>query len=863
MDINFPSDPEIGFIQWVNTFKNLSKNVTSISDLSDGIVLFEICSDIDPQWFRIIRSTDVGDNWVFKYNNLKKLYRLLLAYCEEILLFPSTNIPDPDLDSIAKENSSMELIKVTSLVLTVAVNCEKKNDYISGIMTLSEENQGLLMVAIEKTMTLLDSPVAETSKYGPSSPNDQNAKSSYPDINSPNQNDMNSVLQAELLAQIEKNNSLKDNLEKLASEADSWRKKFQEEKHNRIELSNQLEEYIGSQQNPDASNIQNNKPDLLLKAELDALRSDLDKSETQRNELSVQLQEAILKSNKMNSEILNQKNLLSELNRLKDQEQEHLHVLEKLSKNENIIEKYRQKLEQSSDYKKKLLLTENMLKKETAAKSELEAKYISLVSNREGSSSNNPNSVDSLSKLESQLNLATIHISELEKKISAIELEKQKLVKSAEDAKHYAQDIEEKYRDLELTSGIHSNFLEDHSSPRNSIAKNSLGDVFGENPVQLLEEISKLKQELEQSKKENLQHKKNSEQEHLESWIEDANKEKQEADNKVSELQKLVDSLNNQIATLKQESQQKIKNLELELSSSSSELAETKSKLNEANEKTNSLFSELNGSIRQIESLETQLSESTEKLSEAQSALTQLQEYKEKQSKAAKEFKLAQNDNENLASWYSDLQAQLDEKDKIIKQLSGSNTNVLEINKDLLELKEKLQLSRQESHNNSLHLQKAKADLNSELERLKNSSSPTSRDLGSGKMGGNSSEPHLKDQLNLLKSQIESKQEQIAHLQQKNKEIVEQKGFEGRLISSAWFYVTRKLEKNSGFGMSAVEKSMGQASGYASGGPSGQRGSIAYQNQQTVSGAGNRSNDVNSWLETQRNALDKQIYNKR
>ncbi|KAJ2582948.1 hypothetical protein EV177_010231, partial [Coemansia sp. RSA 1804] len=109
-----------GFIHWVGTFGSLSKPVNSLYDLTDGIALFEICAEIDRQWFKSIRSADIGDNWVLKLNNLKKLYKLVTRYYEEVLGYPASNLGEPNLGAIAKEGNGEELLKLCHLILTLA-----------------------------------------------------------------------------------------------------------------------------------------------------------------------------------------------------------------------------------------------------------------------------------------------------------------------------------------------------------------------------------------------------------------------------------------------------------------------------------------------------------------------------------------------------------------------------------------------------------------------------------------------------------------------------------------------------------------------------------------------------------------------
>ncbi|KAJ1883239.1 hypothetical protein LPJ66_011054, partial [Kickxella alabastrina] len=146
-----------GFVHWVGTFNALSKPVTQLSDLTDGIALFEICAEIDRQWFKSIRSADIGDNWVLKMNNLKKLYKLVTQYYEDVLGYPASNLDEPNLSAIAKNEDPEELLKLCHLILTLAVQCERNQVYIGKIMSLGEDDQRCLMVSIESVLAQLGS----------------------------------------------------------------------------------------------------------------------------------------------------------------------------------------------------------------------------------------------------------------------------------------------------------------------------------------------------------------------------------------------------------------------------------------------------------------------------------------------------------------------------------------------------------------------------------------------------------------------------------------------------------------------------------------------------------------------------------
>ncbi|KAI9262267.1 hypothetical protein BDA99DRAFT_71902 [Phascolomyces articulosus] len=140
------------YVDWINSFEHISHQCSQITDLSDGIILFEVLADIDPKWFKLIRSADVGDNWVLKINNLKKLHKLVSRYYEEVLDRDSDNLPSINLNAIAKDADMKETIKLCQLVICIAVMCNKNQIYIAKIQHLSQTAQHALMLSIEDVM---------------------------------------------------------------------------------------------------------------------------------------------------------------------------------------------------------------------------------------------------------------------------------------------------------------------------------------------------------------------------------------------------------------------------------------------------------------------------------------------------------------------------------------------------------------------------------------------------------------------------------------------------------------------------------------------------------------------------------------
>ncbi|KAG8811256.1 hypothetical protein FRC17_002555 [Serendipita sp. 399] len=121
----------------------------------------------------------------------------------------------------------------------------------------------------------------------------------------------------------------------------------------KTELSSQLSQAKREVESMQSGNI-SSKGDVMKRAEIDRLRAELQKSEDnlQAAEAEGERQAAIIEDlNKKNGELQLQ---ADEAVRLKDQVDEYRHAAEKLSKTENVMEKYKKKLEESADLRRRV-----------------------------------------------------------------------------------------------------------------------------------------------------------------------------------------------------------------------------------------------------------------------------------------------------------------------------------------------------------------------------------------------------------------------------------------------------------------------------------------------------------------------------
>ncbi|KAF9792235.1 hypothetical protein BJ322DRAFT_23685 [Thelephora terrestris] len=94
----------------------------------------------------------LSDNWVLRFNALKRLYRLLIQYFSDVLDQNTSALEVPDLQSMAKDHSVKDTLIMCRLTIAIAVQCDNNKHIIDKIQSLSDTNQHYLMKAIEQVM---------------------------------------------------------------------------------------------------------------------------------------------------------------------------------------------------------------------------------------------------------------------------------------------------------------------------------------------------------------------------------------------------------------------------------------------------------------------------------------------------------------------------------------------------------------------------------------------------------------------------------------------------------------------------------------------------------------------------------------
>ncbi|KAF9965329.1 hypothetical protein BGZ70_005042 [Mortierella alpina] len=479
------------FEQWVNTFDNISRPCTHITDLSDGIILFEVAADIDPKWFKLIRSADMGDNWVHRYNNLKKLHKLVTRYLEEKLRQSLTKLDPPNLNAIAKDGDALEVLKLCELIIAVAVQCERNQEYIQKIQSLQPSSQHALMLSLEQIIEALNSGSSRDS-------------------------DMEEISVDQELAQLhQERDELERGNQNLKTEFTTMSRKYDELMNEREELKQRIRDL----EKASAHASQSGKSDFLMRTEIDHLRLDLQKSEDRRQEQEIVINnqmKAIADLSRAEAELSAK---ADEAVRLKDKLDEYKHAIDKLQKTENVIEKYKKKLEEGADLRRQMKSIEDQNQELLERNREIEEEYRKVLAFK-----------SLMESYKEQILTLETKNSLLAKEKNAIEYEarqqyQQFHIMEAERSRdsEQIQLLEDKVRELEFSGGQGMPLSNDLQDMETDDMESSLMGQRASQTTELKLQISKLEREL-QTLKEEKQADGGSRDTVLEHFLEDSNR---------------------------------------------------------------------------------------------------------------------------------------------------------------------------------------------------------------------------------------------------------------------------------------------------------------------------------------------------
>ncbi|CAH1153267.1 unnamed protein product [Phaedon cochleariae] len=126
----------------------------SIPEICDGVGMLDALLQISPEHFSKLESKikrDVGtNNWRLRISNLKKILEAVMEYDQDVLNSQILGIGRPDIGKIGESNDPIELAKLLQLILGCAINCDRKQEYITMIMEMEVSVQQNIMQAIQQ-----------------------------------------------------------------------------------------------------------------------------------------------------------------------------------------------------------------------------------------------------------------------------------------------------------------------------------------------------------------------------------------------------------------------------------------------------------------------------------------------------------------------------------------------------------------------------------------------------------------------------------------------------------------------------------------------------------------------------------------
>nr|XP_018261439.1 uncharacterized protein I303_05877 [Kwoniella dejecticola CBS 10117]OBR83597.1 hypothetical protein I303_05877 [Kwoniella dejecticola CBS 10117] len=346
---------QAALVAYFNTFK-LSRQVTAFKDLSDGKALMEVMATIDATHFKSVSNrtptptaSSSSENWVLRMNTLKRLYRLLLSFPlppPHATNLSLSNLPEPPFSTIAKASSTSEgskgLAQICRLCLAVGVWAPGNEKVIGKIQGLRESYMAELMKSIEEVMATL--PQEEGGDEGLQSPFGTSPikQSAEPPL---------SGIRQERDKLLQDNDELKARCEKMIEQVEGLTSSLDEIKGERDDA---LERLAVARSDPTAAGAGLRTSQTATTAELDRLRTDLGKAEENlaHSENALAKQTHLVTELTKNIEEL--KEQAAEAVKLRDQVDEFKHAAERLKKSENVIEKYKKKLEDSAGLRREM-----------------------------------------------------------------------------------------------------------------------------------------------------------------------------------------------------------------------------------------------------------------------------------------------------------------------------------------------------------------------------------------------------------------------------------------------------------------------------------------------------------------------------
>lgn len=323
-------------IIWLNTFDGLEGKHHTHEDLSDGVAVAEVLTQIAPEWFDTdwmskIQQDISYDNHRLKLSNLRKVLKGMVDYYSEVLGQELSNYEFPDVAEIGEFNNKVELGKMLQLVLGCAINCEEKEQYIQAIMALEEGVQLSVMNSLQQVLQLRDSSLSI---------------SSVKDDSEYNRNRQSPLKSASFLAEQEHTAQKMHNLQ------DQVRLLKEEKSTLLLENERLLLTGPGFKERSDGSSA--DKHMAQLQFQIEKLKEENFSLETAKEEYKSRYDDKDKETHKLNEKIDQLSSLAEESRSLKDEMDVLRHTQDKVTRYEATIEAYKKKLGELGDMRQQM-----------------------------------------------------------------------------------------------------------------------------------------------------------------------------------------------------------------------------------------------------------------------------------------------------------------------------------------------------------------------------------------------------------------------------------------------------------------------------------------------------------------------------
>ncbi|KAG8678593.1 hypothetical protein FRC08_017650, partial [Ceratobasidium sp. 394] len=236
----------------------------------------------------------------------------------------------PNLQAIAQDHNVVETLALCRLTIAIAVQGKKNMDIIAGIQKLPQADQRAIMTAIEKVMSRFAD--RDDSRTGDATMTDD---------------DHYYQIQLERSRALAEKETLEKVYQQLLEEHRKLQTNFDDTTAEREEINSRLRDLRRQ-----LDDRRHDKSDGIMRAEIDRLRADLQKTEENLGTAEVEAERQGNAVKELTRRVEELQGKADEAARLKDQVDEYRHAAEKLHKTENVMEKYKKKLEESADLRR-------------------------------------------------------------------------------------------------------------------------------------------------------------------------------------------------------------------------------------------------------------------------------------------------------------------------------------------------------------------------------------------------------------------------------------------------------------------------------------------------------------------------------